>query len=487
MATQCHNQLTLGFQSKIVLDFNGGQITSDSGLLLLRQFDEQLALTQKLRGLLNDWRHPGFIEHSTDQMLCQRIYQIAAGYEDCDDADTLRTDPTFQSVVGKADPLASQPTLSRLENHADWQSIRRLSQLCLKWFIQHGYNKRETAREILLDSDCTDDPCHGQQVFAFFHGKYGQHMYHPLYFFEAKTGCLLSARLRPGNASASEAIAVELKRLVPILRRRFPKSQISYRADAGSATPTIYASLESLQVLYAIGIGTHAVFQRRTERWLKRAKRKYARGHQTVRFFIALGTEPEAGPNTEKLSLKLKSVLWAPICALWLPTERAEPSRSLTITRIEDSVRIASRSLSATFNRTGCPATSIALMPFGFSSMRLLINCWCSFVCTHLKKLTSLRFDCRAYDSSYSKSAPALSAVLAACGFISLRAGQDAICSWRSGKNLNACLSLHPIKSSSLRLHFGPVHPRRQDVVVFLPEAFFAPPAPQSTTLFSLA
>jgi hypothetical protein len=324
-------------------------------------------------------------------------------------------------------------------------------------------------------------------VFAFFHGKYGQHMYHPLYFFEAKTGCLLSARLRPGNASASEAIAVELKRLVPILRRRFPKSQISYRADAGSATPTIYASLESLQVLYAIGIGTHAVFQRRTERWLKRAKRKYARGHQTVRFFIALGTEPEAGPNTEKLSLKLKSVLWAPICALWLPTERAEPSRSLTITRIEDSVRIASRSLSATFNRTGCPATSIALMPFGFSSMRLLINCWCSFVCTHLKKLTSLRFDCRAYDSSYSKSAPALSAVLAACGFISLRAGQDAICSWRSGKNLNACLSLHPIKSSSLRLHFGPVHPRRQDVVVFLPEAFFAPPAPQSTTLFSLA
>ena len=131
MATQCHNQLTLGFQPKIVLDFNGGQITSDSGLLLLRQFDEQRALTKKLRGLLNDWRHPGFIEHSTDQMLCQRIYQIAAGYEDCDDADRLRTDPTFQSVVGKADPLASQLTLSRLENHADWQSIRRLSQLCL--------------------------------------------------------------------------------------------------------------------------------------------------------------------------------------------------------------------------------------------------------------------------------------------------------------------------------------------------------------------
>lgn len=82
MATECHSQLTLGFQSKIVVDFNGGRITSDSGLLLLRQFDEQLALTKKLRGLLKDQRHPGFIEHHTDQMLCQRIYQIAAGYED---------------------------------------------------------------------------------------------------------------------------------------------------------------------------------------------------------------------------------------------------------------------------------------------------------------------------------------------------------------------------------------------------------------------
>src|SRR5687768_3603753 len=153
MATECHSQLTLGFQSKIVVDFNGGRITSDSGLLLLRQFDEQLALTQKLRGLLKDQRHPGFIEHHTDQMLCQRIYQIAAGYEDCDDADTLRNDPTFQTLVGKSDLLASQPTLSRLENHADEQTIERLGAVGLQWFLHHAYRKRETPQEILLDSD----------------------------------------------------------------------------------------------------------------------------------------------------------------------------------------------------------------------------------------------------------------------------------------------------------------------------------------------
>ena len=306
MATQCHNQLTLSFQPKIVLDFNGGEITSDSGLLLLRQFDEQLALSKKLRGVFNDWRNADFIEHHTHEMLRQRIYQIAAGYEDCDDADTLRTDPTFQTVVGKSDPLASQPTLSRLENHADWQTVNRLSAVGLQWFIQQGYGKRETPKEILLDSDATDDPCHGQQQFAFFHGKYGEHMYHPLFFFEAKTGCLLSARLRPGNASASEGIAAELRRLVPIVKRRFPKSQISYRADAGSATPEIYATLESLEALYAIGIASNSVFKQRTERWLKRACRKYARTQKPIRVFHSFRHRARSWNKKRRIVVKIE-------------------------------------------------------------------------------------------------------------------------------------------------------------------------------------
>ena len=154
MATQCHSQLTLGFQPKIVLDFNGGEITSDSGLLLLRQFDGQLALTKKLTGLCNDWRNPLFIEHHTHEMLCQRIYQIAAGYQDCNDADTLRNDPTFQTIVGKSDPLASQPTLSRLENQADEQTIERLGAVGLQWFLQHGYKKRETPKGNLIRLRC---------------------------------------------------------------------------------------------------------------------------------------------------------------------------------------------------------------------------------------------------------------------------------------------------------------------------------------------
>jgi hypothetical protein len=306
MATQSHSQLTLGFQPKIVLDFNGGEITSDSGLLLLRQFDAQLALTKKLNGLFNDWRHPVFIEHHTQEMLCQRIYQIAAGYEDCDDADTLRNDATFQTIVGKSDPLASQPTLSRLENHADEQTIERLGAMALRWFLQHGYRKRETPKEILLDCDATDDPCHGQQEFAFFHGKYGEHMYHPLFFFEAQTGCLLSALLRPGNASAAAGIAAELTRLLPLLKRRFPETQISYRADAGSATPEVYRTLESLDALYTIGIASNSVFKKRPARWVKKAERKYARTKTPIRRFYSFRHRAKSWNKQRRIVVKIE-------------------------------------------------------------------------------------------------------------------------------------------------------------------------------------
>jgi hypothetical protein len=306
MATQCHNQLTLGFQPKIVLDFKGGDITSDSGLLLLRQFDAQLALSKKLIGLINDRRNPLFIEHHTHEMLCQRMYQIAAGYQDCNDADTLRNDPTFQTIVGKCDPLASQPTLSRLENQADWETIEKLAGARLQWFLRHGYKKRETPKEILLDSDATDDPCHGQQEFAFFHGKYGEHMYHPLFFFEANTGCLLSALLRPGNASSSAGIADELKRLVPLLKQRFPKTQLSYRADAGSATPEIYRTLESFGMLYAIGIASNSVFKTKTRRWLKKAERKYARTKTPIRRFYSFAHRAKSWNKRRRIIVKIE-------------------------------------------------------------------------------------------------------------------------------------------------------------------------------------
>jgi hypothetical protein len=131
-------------------------------------------------------------------------------------------------------------------------------------------------------------------------------MYHPLFFFEAKTGCLLSALLRPGNASASAGIADELKRLVPILKRRFPKSQLSYRADAGSATPEIYRTLESFDMLYAIGIASNSVFKKRTQRWLNQAKRKYARTKIPIRLFYSFRHRAGSWNKRRRIVVKIE-------------------------------------------------------------------------------------------------------------------------------------------------------------------------------------
>ena len=198
-------------------------------------------------------------------MLCQRVYQIAAGYEDCDDADLRRTDPTLTTVVGRRAGLASQPTLSRLENHADWTTIGRLRDLSLRWFLKHGYRKKEAPEEILLDCDASDDAAH-----------------------------------------CAAGIPSELRRLVPRLRRQFPKSQLSYRADAASAMPEIYQTLESLNVRYAMGISTNAVFKRKTERWLERAQRKYARTQEALRRYYGFRHRARSWTKDRRILVKIE-------------------------------------------------------------------------------------------------------------------------------------------------------------------------------------
>src|SRR5215468_10778132 len=146
------------------MDFAGGEITSEAGLVLLREFDERLKLTASLKGLVADERDRRYIEHSTLNLLRQRIFQIAAGYEDANDATFLRHDPTLRVVVGRGElPLASQPTLSRLENAVPWESVRALERLGLEWFMRCGAQGRQSRQEIILDIDSTSDPTHGQQ------------------------------------------------------------------------------------------------------------------------------------------------------------------------------------------------------------------------------------------------------------------------------------------------------------------------------------
>jgi hypothetical protein len=269
------------------VDFSGGQITSDAGLLPLRAFDQRHHLTRDLAAQLNDPRQDDRVLHDSLTLLRQRIYQIVAGYEDANDADRLRHDPLLQIVADQrlGEALGSQPTLSRWENAPSARDLVRLNDALLDQFICLCGKQVRQRGEILLDIDSTDDPTYGQQQLTFFNGAYGQHMYHPMLIFERHTGCLLAARLRPGNASSHARIVPMLLRLVPRLEAAFPGVLIKLRGDAGFALPLLYQFCEFFGIQYALGIAANVVFQRRAEPRQKQLKRRYRRTHLPQRSF----------------------------------------------------------------------------------------------------------------------------------------------------------------------------------------------------------
>jgi len=271
----------------IQCDFSGGQITSDAGLLPLRAFDQRHHLTRDWAARLSDPRDEERVRHDSLELLRQRIYQIVAGYEDANDADRLRQDPTLQIVADQklGEALGSQPTLSRWENAPSARDLVRLNDALLDQFIRLCGKQVRQRGEILLDIDSTDDPTHGQQQLSFFNGAYDQHMYHPMLIFERHTGSLLAARLRPGNASSHARIVPMLLRLVPRLEAAFPGVPIKLRGDAGFALPLLYEFCEFFGIQYALGIPANSVFQRQAEPLQKRLARRYRRTEIPQRSF----------------------------------------------------------------------------------------------------------------------------------------------------------------------------------------------------------
>ena len=241
--------------------FDGGLLTSDGGLPWLVEADRQLGICAAFAGCLKDWRKdPSRIRHTLENLVRQRVFQMACGYDDQDDADTLRTDPLFKLACGQlplaGDDLASQPTLSRLENSVDRHTCHRLA-LALVQVYLHRRGKDGLPQRILLDCDSTDDPTHGDQEGSAYHGYYRQHMYHPLLIFDGDTGQLITAILRPGDAHASRLIVRILKILLRLLRARWPKVSVELRADSGFASPKLYTFCEQEQIDYTIGIASN--------------------------------------------------------------------------------------------------------------------------------------------------------------------------------------------------------------------------------------
>lgn len=309
--TACSPALTFSplATKPIVVTADGGALTSDAGALLLEQVDRYLGLTQALAQCLPERRTSTRVHHSVLALVRQRIYQICLGYEDANDANWLRLDPALKLALGKAPSaphLASQPTLSRLEQTVGWRECWKLSEALVACFVQQHQAGPPT--RLVVDVDATDDPTHGQQELAFYHGFYETHCYLPLLVFAQVEGQgeqhLLAAVLRPGNAHAGKRAMAILRQVVTRLRQAFPQCQLELRADSGLALPEVYDGCEALGLPYTISLPKNERLLRLAAPWLKDAQAVYEETGETARRYGEMRYAAESWPVARRVLVK---------------------------------------------------------------------------------------------------------------------------------------------------------------------------------------
>ena len=237
----------------IEADFSGGDLSSDGGLLLLRQVDRHIGLTRAAAAALPDPREPTRIVHGLRELLAQRVYGLCCGYEDLNDHKALRGDVLMQTAVGRDQALASAPTFSRLDNRATRAQAWALHEVLVAQFIA---SHRVAPEELVLDIDASDVPLHGAQELSQFHAYYDHHCYLPLYVFCGQA--MLACYLRPSKIDGAKHAAAVIKLLVSRLRRAWPNTRFIVRADSGFCRQRLVRWCERSGVGYVIGLARNA-------------------------------------------------------------------------------------------------------------------------------------------------------------------------------------------------------------------------------------
>lgn len=295
--TECNqNQFAFAphFSRQVSARFSERQLSTEGGALLLRETDRKIGLLRRVSKCFFDHRQPWLIEHELGQLLSQRIYGLALGYEDLNDHEELRRDPLLALMTGKRklqEPLAGKSTLNRLElspsgsplnhrYHKITYSSEALDELLVEIFLEaHA----RAPRQIVLDLDVTDTPLYGQQEDRFFHGYYNEYCYLPLYIFCGDH--LLCARQRASNQDASAGSREEVERIVKQIRQRWPKVRIVLRADSGFCREELMGWCEQNHVDYVFGLARNARLQREIAPQLQEAKREHQRTGKPARVF----------------------------------------------------------------------------------------------------------------------------------------------------------------------------------------------------------
>jgi hypothetical protein len=331
---------TLAVPLPLEVRFDGGRLTSDGGLPWLGTADAVLApggLCGALAAVLPEWRRRArSVRHSLETLVRQRVLQIACGYEDQNDADTLRTDPLLKVACGRlpetgAD-LASQPTFSRLENAVRATTCYRLAlALGAVYLAARERLARERGepggvpRRILLDLDGTDDPTHGHQEGTAYHGYYGRHLYFPLLVFDGETNQLVTAVLRPGNAHGSHGAVAVLRRIVRLLRARWPGVAVELRADSGFAIPALYEWCEAEGIVYTIGLIPNARLEQLAAPLLAEAQRQQTETGVKVRLAGEAAYQAGRWPVARRVVYKAEALAEGPNTRFVVTTKNEAP------------------------------------------------------------------------------------------------------------------------------------------------------------------
>jgi len=270
----------------VELDFDGGRLSSDAGRVLLKDPDEQLGLTRDLAAVLSDPRDPRRVHFTSHDLLKQRVLHIAAGYEDANDANTLRHDPIFKLLLDRLPetgaPLASQPTLSRFENRVSRTELYRMARVFLNQFIA---SYAHPPQRIVLDFDDTEDPVHGEQEQARYDGYYGGYGFLPLHLYEGLAGRLITTIFKAKRFTGAQMLAVR-KRLSKRLRHAWPDTLLIFRGDSHFAYPEVMQWIEAQTDFgYVTGLTSNVVLQALAREVVAQTKRAYEHeGRKITRF-----------------------------------------------------------------------------------------------------------------------------------------------------------------------------------------------------------
>ncbi len=357
------------FDRSISIDFQGAKITSDTGFLLMREMDQRFNILGGVKSLIDDPRSSRHTDHSLLQLLRQRVYQVAAGYEDCNNADHPRADPALRLALGKEhENRASQSVLSRFENNilATGKGMKALEDMISR--SADTLLRRRNKRRLIIDVDSTEDPVHGNQEGAAFNGYFEQVCYHPLFCLTNK-GDLLSARLRPGNAHSADGVMDLISPLVDLYRSWF--KQFWLRGDAAFAGPDLYEFCEKKRITYFIRLPSDNSLKKLIEPHLKRPAGRPPKSGVQVRV-IEFHYQAEKWNKPRRVVCKIE---WR-VGELFLrmgfivTNSHLEVERLITIYngRIEIENRIKEGNNTLRWDKTSCHR-------FAANQARLLVGC----------------------------------------------------------------------------------------------------------------